>query len=98
MTDTEKRRIELLEQTRKTYSDSYAPPAVHPRYGAVYQSLYQKEREDKKTSSFVMRFVIAILLFGLFFVANKKEMKEAGMVMNEIQQEFDGFVDLQIFR
>lgn len=98
MTDTEKRRTALLQQTRKIYSENYAPPAIHPRYGAIYQNLYKKEREEKPTSSFGVRVVIAILLFGLFFVANQNGMKEAEMVVNEIQQEFDGFVDLQIFR
>lgn len=98
MTDTEKRRTELLQQTRKAYSEKYAPPAVHPRYQAAYQSLYKTETEEKPKSSFGARLVIAILLFGLFVLASENEWKEADVVANEIQQEFDGFVDLQIFR
>ena len=34
MNETEKRRKELLEQTRKKYSNSNINPAVHPRYSA----------------------------------------------------------------
>ena len=98
MTETEKRRTELLQQTRRIYSERYAPPAVHPRYRAAYQSLYKDEPEEKQVSSFAVRLVIAIILFGVFFVANQKGLKEAETVANEIQQEFDGFVDLPIFR
>ena len=43
MTETEKRRIALLAQTRKTYSDKNSPPAVHPRYKGAYQSIYKNE-------------------------------------------------------
>lgn len=91
MTDTERRRIALLQQTRKIYSESYAPPAIHPRYRAAYQSLYPGESEEKAPNSFVLRLVIAIVLFGVFFVANQRGMKETETVANEIQQEFDGF-------
>ncbi len=98
MTETEKRRTELLEQTRKIYSERYMPPAVHPRYRAAYQSLYKDEPEEKPVSSFAVRLVIAILLFGVFFMANQKGLKEAEIVANEIQQEFHGFVDLPILR
>lgn len=101
MTETEKRRNALLEQTRKMYSDKYAPPAVHPRYQAIYKSIYKidtEKQEGQKTSSLGVRFVIAILLFGVFAIASENDMEEAKKVVNVIQQEFDGFVDLQIFR
>lgn len=98
MTETEKRRIELLQQTRRTYSEKYTPPAVHPRYQALYHSLYKNETEEKATSSFMGRLVIAILLFGVFFLANQKGLEETETVAKEIQQEFHGFVDLEIFR
>lgn len=98
MTDTEKRRNELLREARKIYSEKHTPPAVHPRYQAIYQSLYKTEQEVKTNSSFFVRFLIAVLLFSAFFAANQKGMKETEAVANEIQQEFDGFVDLQIFR
>ena len=44
------------------------------------------------------RLLIAILLFGAFFAANQKGLKEAETVAKEIASEFEGFVDLQIFR
>lgn len=97
MSDIEKRRNELLQQTRKIYSEKYTPPAVHPRYQAVYQSLYKNEAEEKTTSSFMARLIIAILIFGVFFLANQKGLEETETVVKEIQQEFNGFVDLEIF-
>ncbi len=87
MTDTEKRRTELLEQTRQLYSEEYAPPAVHPRYGAIYKSLYQEQPAAGKRSTFGIRLLIAVLLFGLVFLANKNKVQEAETVMNEIKKD-----------
>lgn len=105
MTETEKRRIELLHQTRRTYSEKYTPPAVHPRYQTAYQSIYKNEemsQGDQRTGSFGVRMVIAALLFGLFVLASKNGMEETKTVVNEIRQEFhgfelDGFIDFPIF-
>ena len=97
MTEVERRRIELLKQTRKSYMDKYTP-AVHPRYRNTYNTLYGREVDrGEKEGTFGVRFVIAILLLGLFAIASKNEMKEAEIVSNEIEAEFIGFVDLQIF-
>ena len=41
MTEAERRRNELLRETRKIYSEKYAPPAIHPRYQNAYQSIYK---------------------------------------------------------
>ena len=105
MTETERRRITLLQETRKIYSERYMPPAVHPRYQAAYQSLYKNDeirQEETHPSSFGVRMVIAILLFCLFTIASKNGMEETKTVANEIKQEFhgfdlDGFIDFQIF-
>ena len=104
MTDTEKRRIELLEQTKKTYSDKYTPPAVHPRYRAAYQSIYKNdnnEEEESKNSTFFARTIIAVMLFGLFLLANYSK-TDTSMIVNQIQkefsvQEFSGLVDFPFF-
>ena len=40
MNDAEMRRRELLRQTRKLYDEKPDIPAVHPRYGNIYHSLY----------------------------------------------------------
>ena len=95
MTETEQRRIELLRQTRKMYAEN-SIPAVHPRYKNTYSSLYGTENKNKDESSLGVRAIIAILLFCLFVLANQKEMEEAEVVSNLIQQEYGGFVDLPI--
>ena len=98
MTETEKRRIDLLQETRKIYSDKYAPPAVHPRYQTAYHSIYKNDTmsiEENKNSSLGVRTLIAILLFALFIIAGKNGMEETETVMQEIKQ--DAFVDFQIF-
>ena len=98
MTETERRRNELLRETRKIYNEKYAPPAIHPRYQNAYQSIYKTNPRERQNSTFLARLLIAILLFGAFFAANQKGLKEAETVANEITSEFEGFVDLQIFR
>ena len=46
MNDAERRRQELLEQTRALYNDRRTIPAVHPRYANAYHYLYGKSQED----------------------------------------------------
>ena len=72
MTEVEKRRLKLLQETRKSYSDRNNPPAVHPRYQSVYQSLYEGEgnKSEKAKNTFLIRFVIAVFLFAVFFTMN----------------------------
>ncbi len=65
MTETEKRRVELLSQARNLYRDQQSIPAVHPRYGATYQKLYGNEEKDK-TSTLGVRTFLALMLFVLF--------------------------------
>ena len=65
MTDTEKRRQELLHQARQIYDSRSSIPAVHPRYGAVYDNLYGSENEKSKTT-LATRIIIAMLLFVIY--------------------------------
>ena len=100
MTETEKRRSELLAQTRARYSEKYTPPAIHPRYQSTYHSIYQDDettKTNKRRSSFGVRLMIAILLFGLYAFANDRDMQEAKTVMNEIADDAVGFVDFTFF-
>ena len=93
MNDVEKRRLMLLHETRKNYSDKYAPPAVHPRFQATYDSLY-RDREYEQSeyrSSFFMRAIIAILLFALFFLMDYRNEKigavDSQVVIHEVQRD-----------
>ncbi len=46
MNEVEKRRRELLEQTRYSYQES-GIPAIHPRYRASYSELYGEEEAEQ---------------------------------------------------
>ena len=96
MNDVEKRRLKLLQETRKNYSDKYAPPAVHPRFQSTYDSLY-RDRECEPSehgSSFFMRSVIAILLFALCFLLDYRNEKigpvDSQVVISEVQRDLLG--------
>ena len=90
MTDVEKRRLMLLQETRRTYSEKNAPPAIHPRYKSVYNSLYVKDEEQRRSSTFGIRLLISILIVGLYFVCCKQMDLgniDSQHVVNEIKRE-----------
>ena len=74
MTEIEKRRSELLAQTRNMYQEKKTPPAIHPRYQSAYLSLYNEEFEDATASpnTFLIRTLIAFFVFVLFFVIDRR--------------------------
>ena len=69
---TEKRRRQLLDETRKLYSDRYIPPAIHPRYGYIYDQLYEKDSKEKG-GSFELRVFLCMLILAAFITADKNE-------------------------
>ena len=75
MNETERRRKQLLEETRRKYVDSRTPPAVHPRYEAIYSDLY--EENSTRNDGFFFRTVIAVLLF-CFVCSNGLQWRESG--------------------
>lgn len=95
MNESEMRRRELLRQTRKLYNDSSNVPAVHPRYGRIYNDLYKDKISDNKeyTGSFYTRLVIGILCFICFVYIdqNKTNIAEVNStsITEEIQKDFD---------
>ena len=96
MTEVEKRRLRLLQETRKTYSMSSSPPAIHPRYQSAYLSLYGRgeEEERKGNSSFLARTLIAIFVFVLFYAMDFGNEKigtvNSQYIVNEIQKDLFG--------
>ncbi len=66
MTETEKRRKELLESVRSNHTDNGYIPAVHPRYHNAYHSIYEEEEEMEGGSSLQFRICLALLLFVLY--------------------------------
>lgn len=95
MSDIEKRRLKLLQETRKSYSEKYTPPAIHPRFQSTYLSLYGSEEEDSKSNnSFFARTVIAILIFALCFVMDQRNEKvwnvDSQVLVNTVQENLFG--------
>ena len=96
MNDVEKRRLKLLQETRKNYSDKYAPPAVHPRFQSTYDSIYGRDESNymENRGSFFIRTIIALLLFTLFFIMDYRNEKigtvDSQFVLNEVQRDLLG--------
>ena len=94
MTEVAKRRIELLRETRKTYSEKYSPPAIHPRYQSTYQSLYGQRNDvvQVKSGTFLLRLVISLFIFALFFVMTYQKQEFGAVnsqaIIHEIQKSF----------
>ncbi|WP_461810913.1 hypothetical protein [Faecalimonas sp.] len=91
MNEVERRRRQLLEETRKKYGDSRIVPAIHPRYGSIYSELYEEKSE--RSSGLLLRIIIAILLFVLFIVMDYSGEKVATVdskrIVKAIQAEMN---------
>lgn len=96
MTDVEKRRLMLLQEVRKNYSDKNSPPAIHPRYQSVYHSIYQDETEEGcyHKSTFLLRLIIAAFIFAVVFMVDYHEEKIVNVssqtIVNEVQKDLFG--------
>lgn len=67
MNDSQKRREELLKNTRKLYDSGNSGRTIHPRYQSEYVFGSKKETEEK--SSLGIRILFSMLLFLLFVFA-----------------------------
>lgn len=95
MNSSEKRRKDLLEQTRRLYSDRREPPAVHPRYGSVYHGLYGSDSEESTPAgTFGVRLFLAFLLFAGFVTMDRQEYKVFHVNSDRIVQEIETDLDV----
>lgn len=69
MNDSQKRREQLLKETRNLYRSSQSP-AVHPRYGVTNHFLYDSDSGQESTSTLGARIFISLLLFVIFASAD----------------------------
>ena len=99
MNDAERRRRELLEQTRFLYSDKRIMPAVHPRYGNTYHYLYGKvddaSAEDTKGGTFGIRHFLCILIFVAFLTLDKQNQEIFHMSSSVITEKILEDMDIQ---
>ena len=95
MNDSEMRRRELLQQTRRLYNERRDIPAVHPRYGRIYHDLYKDsgEQQEQSGGSFYLRLVIGILCFICFVYMDQSNAGVAKVnstsIVNEIEKDID---------
>lgn len=98
METSEKRRRKLLEQTRALYSDKGKLPAVHPRYGAAYQSLYKQEEAAMPKGTFGIRLLLCCFLFTFFVSLDRQEQKVMNVGSDQIQEIISQDADVEAFR
>ncbi len=94
MNEAEKRRKQLLEETRSLYSDWRTPPAVHPRYRAAYGKLYRRENsQEDLPGTFGLRTFLCVLLFAAFVAMDHQGGKileaDSGRITEEIITDLD---------
>jgi len=96
MADIEKRRLKLLQETRKNYSDKYTPPAIHPRFRNAYTSLYGMDNDEniKNRSTFFVRALIAVIIFTFIYIMDYRNETIGNMssqfVISEVQRTLLG--------
>ena len=92
--DSERRRRELLEQTRQLYSDRFNPPAIHPRYSGSYNRIYGEEGEGNGNGgTFGARGFLCLLLFAAFVTMDMKKQEvfhvDSERIVKEITTDMD---------
>lgn len=93
MNDSEKRRQQLLQETRKLYSEKGMMPAVHPRYEAAYHKLYGNDGAAVPKGTFVIRLLLCVFFFVLFITVDRQNetILSAGSneILNQIRQDMN---------
>ncbi len=100
MNESEARRRELLRQTRKLYHDRQDIPAVHPRYGRIYHSLYESDTElaEHSSGSFYTRLVIGILCFVCFVYMDQSRASVAEVNSTAIVEQIEKDLDPEVIQ
>ena len=94
MNNSEKRRKELLNQTRSMYSDQRQIPAVHPRYKAIYSDLYG-QGDEKMPETIGIRLMICVLLFAVFVAMDYRGVKVADVSSSQIVNQIEYQPDIE---
>lgn len=85
MNNTYSRRQELLQQTRKDYTESSKIPLVHPRYASKdYGSTINSSEFNSAIYSMKNRVIIALILFIIFAGMDYNNSQISGVGSEEI--------------
>lgn len=93
--ETEKRRRELLSQTRRLYSEYNPAPAVHPRYRNAYNSIYKEKDEETPPGTFGVRVIICCFLFIGFVMMDHYNITVADVSSTQVIDAVQEGVDIQ---
>lgn len=92
MPNTQKQREELLRAAREM-GMSGSTPAVHPRYRALYHSLYGEESVHTPSGTLGARILLSLVLFAVFLSADYSNQHiwkfSQAEIMEEIQAQPD---------
>ncbi len=94
MNQSEKRRKQLLEQTKILYTDRKVPPAVHPRYGNIYSELYGGG-EEQGGGTFGVRVMLCLLLFAVFAAMDYQDAKISNVTSEQIVEAVEYQPDVE---
>lgn len=94
MNDSERRRRELLEQTRRRYSDTSPPPAVHPRYHAAYRELYGTD-EERPASTLGIRMLFCMILLAVFLSMEQRQESILNVSSEKVVEAVTTDIDLK---
>lgn len=96
MSESERRRRELLNEARYMNRDKNGIPAIHPRYRNAYSRIYS-DREagegSENGSTLGIRVFFCLLLFGLYVAADHENLSfgkvDAVSVVQQIERQTD---------
>lgn len=94
MTDSEARRIKLLEEARKFNGNTYDLPPIHPRYKGISRNLSRVE-ESKNNSTLGIRTIIACVLLMAFISADTEHITYKGWDTGKISSQITRNLDVK---
>lgn len=97
MNDSALRRKQLLEETRKLYSDSESTPLIHPRFNVFrdYNGEVIADSEEQEVSSFKFRLVIAAIVFASFVTMDYYGYAIGNYDSNDVMEVISTEIDIE---
>lgn len=95
MNESEERRRALLRQTKRLYNEDRFIPAVHPRYGHIYNDLYKEEGQDRPKNSFFFRVTLGVLCFICYVWIDYGKVNVANVSSDKIVNQIEHQMELE---
>lgn len=95
MTDSEARRIQLLQEARQFSGNGRDLPPIHPRYHGINRNLSEIEDVSKKNSTLGIRTIIACALLMAFISADTEQITYKGWNTEKISSHITQTIDIK---